>query len=52
MWNNGLDVSGYYQPTDGRAAYLRILGQRISWHEAGREVYHQLEYEVTLIAIY
>ena len=45
-------MSGYYQPTDGRAANLRILGQRISWHEAGREVYDQLEYEVTLMAIY
>ena len=39
-------MSGYYQPTTGKPAYLRILGKRITWHEAGREVYDKLIYEV------
>lgn len=36
----------YYQPSTGRPAYLRILGKQITWHEAGREVYDKLHYEV------
>ena len=41
-----VDISGCYQPTDGRPAYLRIQAEEISWHEAGREVHDMVGYEV------
>ena len=39
-------ISGCFQPTDGRPAYLRIQAGEISWQEAGREVEDQTRYEV------
>ena len=41
-----VDISGCYQPTDGRPAYLRIQAEEISWHEAGREVEDIPSYEL------
>ena len=41
-----VDISGCYQPTDGRPAYLRIQAEEISWHEAGREVEDISSYEL------
>ena len=39
-------ISGCFQPTDGRPAYLRIQAGEMSWHEAGREVEDRTKYEV------
>ena len=46
MADNRQATSGYFQPTDGRPVYLRISGDKVSWHEAGREVYDKVEYEL------